>query len=61
MELTKWKVHDLDFEGDLEACNWNDLEDSDKEERATDEVILSKIFDPVEGVLNFSEKRVTYS
>ena len=61
MELSKWRDHDLDFEGGLEACNWNDLEDSEKEERARDDARLRQIFDPVEGVLNFTKKKVKES
>ena len=60
-EQRGWEEQDALYKEGLEACGWTDLEDEEKVRRAEEEACLRQIFDPINGRLDFTKKRVTDS
>ena len=61
MEYRKWEEHDEDAEAGLEEMKWAELQDEEKMLRAEQDANLRQIYDPINGVMNFSKKKVTDS
>ena len=60
-ELNSWEQHDQDCRDGLEALKWSELQEEEKRQRALEEANFRQIFNPLEGTLNFSKKRITDS